>query len=169
MEAYHSSALRTLPSPLLLFEKFVYTMFLDEFKILGHTHPKEVSISLVEMVGTFTWEITTLIAILDSTSQEQTTPLFEESTFLITLPAARAARHSDSLAFHIVFKSKIPTAYCTVHPARSKQFLIHRCWTVGSAMFIITICMSFLQYRQSDPGTPKRPYLISQCLFTQFE
>jgi hypothetical protein len=71
------------------------------------------------MMKSFTRVILTFIAVFYLSIQKKLALLFEEGTFLISWSAAGAVGHSDSLAFHIVFESKISTAYCAVHTARS--------------------------------------------------
>ncbi len=51
--------------------------------------------------------------------------LFKEGTFLIPWPAAGAVGHSDSLASHVVFKSKISAAYSAVHATRGDKLFFH--------------------------------------------
>jgi hypothetical protein len=71
------------------------------------------------MTKPLAWIIRAFITVLYVLTQEQVASLLEEGALLVSWPATDAVRYSDSLAFYIMFESKISTAYSTVHSARS--------------------------------------------------
>ena len=130
MAAYNCSTLRALPSLLFRFKELPDAMLLDGFQILDHTHPEMSSVSLIEMLKPFTRKIIAFVTILHLATQEKCASLLEKCALLVSWSTAGAIGHSYSLALYIMLVSKVPTAYCTVHPARGDQSFIH-CFTLN--------------------------------------
>jgi hypothetical protein len=115
---YHSPALGAFPPFLLLLKKLPHAIFPDAFQILNHAHLEIGPIPFVELTKVFAGEISAFIAELYLTTQELMASLLKEGTLFISRPASGAVWHLDSLALHIVCKSKISTAYSAIHSAR---------------------------------------------------
>jgi len=116
---YYPAAIGTFPSLLFLFKELIDAILLDEFEVLDHTHPMEASVAFIDMVESFAGIITAFVAVLHLATQEKVASLFKKSAFLISRSATKAVRHSDSLALHIMFVSKVSAANPAVHPTRS--------------------------------------------------
>ena len=119
MARYYPTAIGTFPSLLFLFKELIDAILLDEFEVLDHTHPVEVSVACIYMIESFAGIITAFVAVLYLATQEEIASLFEESALLISRSATKAVRHSNSLALHIMFVSKVSAANPAIHSTRS--------------------------------------------------
>lgn len=57
MNAEDSFAFRTFPSYFFIRNKFSYPIFLNIDKVLNHAHPISGSVSLIQLLHPFTWEL----------------------------------------------------------------------------------------------------------------
>jgi hypothetical protein len=116
-----SPAIRTFPSLSVLLKKSSDSVLLDELEVLDHTHPEVSPVASVNVKQRVAWEVLAFVTVLDPVISQQIASLLEECTLLVPWPATGAVRHSDSLAFDIMFESKVSAAYRAVHAARSYQ------------------------------------------------
>ena len=118
MATYHSPALGAFPPLPLLLKKLHHAIFPDVFEILNHAHPEIGPIPFVELTKVFAGKINAFIAELHLPTHKLMASFLEEGALFISRPASGAVWHLDSLALHIVCKSKISTAYSAIHSAR---------------------------------------------------
>jgi hypothetical protein len=122
MATDYSATIRAFPFFSLLFQEFVYAIFLNEAEIVNETHVIERAIPFVKMFQVSTGEFVAFITVFHLLVPQQIASFLEKGAFLFSRTTPRTVGHSDTFSFNIMFQSKIATANSTIHTARCNQF-----------------------------------------------
>jgi hypothetical protein len=84
-------------------------------------------ISRIDMSEVFTRVLWTFITKLYSMIQKTRASFFYKRAFLISWSTPCAVRHTNPLAFHIMFHRKVPTTHIAIHSTGSYKLLNKQC------------------------------------------
>ena len=121
MTTNSSTARRTSPFHLFPFKKCLDPILFHKFKILNHTHSKVSPVAPIDTLQSITWKTFALMTVVHFLVKKKIALFLQESTVLLSWPTPNTIGDPNSFILQIKLRSKITTAYSTVHSTGSYQ------------------------------------------------